>query len=318
MELIVKKRIIQAAMDYASDNDLKQTALAKKARMNEAYISAMFKGNFFIENKTSGKKTKIKDSYFKKLAKTVGYKFEKTFWELVETSQYIQIYTELLDARSSGRVKMLIGETGCGKTYTIDHFVIENPTNVYRITVSSLHNLNDIINELSELLNITPSGSRVARLKKIAAKFHVIKLEGGCPVLILDEAENLRIPALKMLKALYDAIRDFCPIVMIGTEQLSDKLDILSEKNVEGIPQFVRRVKAGRRNIVPISKKMFEPFLSEIQDEDLKVLIESLASNYGELNDYVEPALREAAISGRELTEKTFRFQFGLIHNRAI
>lgn len=312
MENDLKKQIVDAAKDYVAVNSLSQEAISEKAGMNVSYINAMFKGMFFIKS-TSGKSVEIKDSYFKKLAKAIGYSFEPVFWELVETPQYVQIYTELLDARSSGRVKMLIGETGCGKTYTIDRFMIENPVNSYRITVSNLHNLNDIINELCDLLNLTVTGSRVSKLKKISQKFRTIRLEGGRPVLILDEAENLRIPALKMLKALYDAIRDFCPVVLIGTNQLSNKLDTLSEKDVEGIPQFVRRFKAGRRDILPINKKMFRPFLNWLPDDDLRVLIESLASNYGELNDYIEPALKEAARNGEELTEEAFRFQFGLI-----
>ena len=224
MESELKKQIVEAAKIYAADNGLSQDAMAEKSGMNISYINAMFKGMATIAVK-GGKMVEIKDSYYKKLAKAIGYSFEPVFWEQVDTPQYVQIYTELLDARSSGRAKMLIGETGCGKTYTIDRFMIDNPVNSYRITVSGLHNLNDVINELCDLLNLTVAGSRVSKLKKIARKFYSIKLDGGKPILILDEAENLRIPALKMLKALYDAVRDFCPIVTIGTNQLSNKLD---------------------------------------------------------------------------------------------
>jgi hypothetical protein len=312
MELELKKQIVEAAKGYAAENGLTQDAISEQSGVNIRYINAMFQDYIFLKS-TSGKPVPIKDAYFKKLAKSIGYNIERVFWDLVETPQYVQIYTELLDARSSGRVKMLIGETGCGKTYTINRFIIENPVDSYRITVSSLHNLNNIINELCDLLNLSVTSSRVSNLKKIAHKFCNIRLDGGNPILILDEMENLRIPALKMLKALYDAIRDYCPIVLIGTSQLSNKLDFLSEKDVEGIPQFARRFKAGRRDILPINKRSFAPFLDKVSDDDLRVLIESLASNYGELNDFIEPALREAARNGEELTEESFRFQFGLI-----
>ena len=266
METTVKQQIVDAAKDYVTNNQLTQEAIADRSGVNISYINAMFKGNFFI--KAGAKNVDIKESYFKKLAKAIGYTFEPVYWELIETAQYLQIYTELLDAKNSGRMKMIIGSTGCGKTYTVNRFVMDCPNNTYRITVSSLHDLNDIINELCELLNITPSGSRVSRLKKIASKLRGIKLENGKPILILDEAENLRLPALKMLKALYDAIKDFCSIVLIGTNQLPDKLDVLNEKNIEGIPQFCRRFKAGKRDIFDINKKhAFRPFLEKVEDE---------------------------------------------------
>jgi len=312
MELNVKTQIVDAAKNYAENNALSQEAVAEKAGMNISYVNAMFRGNFYLKL-SNGKSVKIKDSYFRKLAKAAGHNFETVFWETVETPQYLQIYAELADAKRSGRAKMLIGETGCGKTYTIDRFINDNPVHVYRITVSDLYSVNDIVDELCELLNVTAAGRPVAKLKKIARKFNNIKLDGGKPVLIVDEAENLNKKALRAFKGLYDAVRDFCPIVLVGTGDLSDRLDKLNDKKEPGIPQFVRRFKAGRRNIISVDKRMFAPFFVRVEDEDVRTLIETLSCNYGDLNSYIEPALREAAETKEELTEERFRFQFGLI-----
>lgn len=312
MKTEIKKQIIDSAKSYAVENGLSQDVFADMVGVNVSYINALWNGNFSLKSKNN-KGVEIKESYFKKIAGTIGYKYEPVYWSLVETDQYLQIYTELLDAKNSGRMKLLIGSTGCGKTYTVKQFALDCPNNTFRITVSSLHNLNDIINELCELMNITVTGSRISRLKKISAKLREIKLNGGKPILIIDEAENLRLPALKMLKALYDAVKEFCSIALIGTNQLSDKLDTLNEKNIEGMPQFYRRFKAGKREICEINKRIdFTPFLERVEDNGLRVLLESLSGNYGELNDYLEPALREADKTNVELTENEFRLMFGL------
>jgi type II secretory pathway predicted ATPase ExeA len=62
------------------------------------------------------------------------------------------------------------------------------------------------------------------RVDKIIAKLREIKMNGGQPIVIFDEAENLEISVLKMIKALFDALKDYCSLVMIGTPQLLEKL----------------------------------------------------------------------------------------------
>lgn len=307
MDKETKKAIIEALKAYAADKDLSQEQLAQTLKINVSYVNAMLKGEFVIG------KTEIKDNLFKKAAKAIGYTFEPVYWVLKQTSEYVQITTELLDAKVSGRGKMLIGETGCGKTYTTNDFLMNYPSHTYRITVSSLHKLKDIVNELCELLGVDTTGSYVNRLKRISNRLNVLKLNGAKLVIIIDEAENLTIPALKMMKALYDALKGICPIVLIGTPQLERKLDTLNEKDIEGIPQFCRRVKAGKRSIKSSDKaKRFSPFLEQVEDEDLKTLLITLADNYGELNDYLEYALEEADRMNVPLTEDFFRKLFDL------
>jgi type II secretory pathway predicted ATPase ExeA len=151
------------------------------------------------------------------------------------------------------------------------------------------------------------------RLKKVSRKLRDMQLSGCKPVVIIDEAENLQKPAIKMMKSLYDSIKDYCSIVLIGTDQLTNKLDALSEKNEDGIPQFCRRFKAGKRNMPPIRKeKMFQPFLEKIEDEELRRTLLGQCNNYGELNDFLEPAMREADMFGVELTVEFFCNKYGL------
>ena len=316
MDNQVKKQIVEAAKSYASENGLVQESIADLAGINIGYVNAMWQGNFSIKGKEEGKSTIIKDLYFKKVAKAVGFDYEQRYWGLVETPQYLEIYTELADAKNKGYMKMIIGETGCGKTFTVDKFVKDFPANVYKITVSNLYTIDDIINELCEKVGVNVTRGRVGRLKRVSDKLKNMQLNNQKPVVIIDEAENLQKPALKMMKSLYDSIKNYCSIVLIGTDQLINKLDALSEKNEDGIPQFCRRFKAGKRNLPPINKdKMFLPFLERINDEGLRKTLIGQCDNYGELNDFLEPALREADAFGVELTEQFLCNMFGL--NRA-
>ncbi len=302
-----KGTIGQLLKDYRSANGLSQEEMAQRAGVNISYINSIEAGKLTVG------KSEIADKYYRKIAEAIGVTLDKVFWKHEDTPQYLMLYSELLDAKVSGRVRVLIAKTRHGKTYTVDKFLKAVPKDTYRITVSSLYRLKDIVNELCDLLGCDASGSYVSRMKRIAKILNDKKLAGGHPNVIIDEAENMTVPVLRMCKALYDVVKDACSLTFVGTPQFLTKVESLKEKNVEGMPQFYARLKAGVRGVADINKeKDFEPFLDLVDDEGLKVLLLNVADNYGELNDYLEYALKEADRMGVELDEKLFKQLFSL------
>lgn len=309
MEQNIKDNIKEALKAYRKDNSLSQDDIAFKAGINVSYVNAIENGNTHIG------KTAIKDSYYKKVAQTINCQFEKVFWKHVDTPQYLQLYSELASAKVSGQVRTLVGETSHGKTYTVDRFVKKAPKNTYRITVSNLYRLPDIIDELCDLLNVPCIGSKVAKMKKISKSLNDIKLRGGKPCIIIDEAENMTIPVIGAFKALYDAIEKNCSIVFACTPEFINKLQILRDnpKKNQGIPQFYYRIEAGIRWIKDIDKENdFEPFLELIEDLGVREMLLHMTDNYRVLNHRVEYALQEANRMDVPLTEKLFKSLFNL------
>lgn len=302
MNTIIKQNIVNALGEYMSTHGLTQKLMEQKSGVNISYINALLNGQDRVGT------TPIKDSYYKMIADAIGYEYGRIYWKLVATVQYNTILEELLDAKARGSEKMIIGESGCGKTTTLREFKCLKPVNTYCIKVSSLHKLKDILNDICDVMKITIKGSDVAKLRKIASKMRDLKLSGKYPILIIDEAENLKVPALRMTKALYDVLEGYCPIVLLGTKQLQNKIEKLKDDDEEGMPQLYRRFKAGLRVVRDIEKTThFAPFLDLIEDEHVREMVLNLADNYGELNKYIEPALREAAIMNMPLTESFFK-----------
>lgn len=294
-----KSGVVQAVMEYRTQNGLSQGEMAKRAGVGEAYISTLENG------KTHVGKSEIGDHHYRKLAEAVGYHLEPVYWVHCDTKQYRQMYAELLGAKVSGKVRVLIGNTRHGKTYSTHRFVQAYPAETYLITVSSLYRLNDIINELCEVLGVDKAGSYVSRLNRIAKKLDSKMAAGGKPQIVIDEAENMTVPVLRMCKALYDAVKDKCSLTFVGTRQFTHKVEQLKDKNVDGMPQFYARMKAGIREIDEIDKERdFAPFLALAPTDGVREIVMNWADNYGELNDYLEYALREADRMGVELTEK--------------
>lgn len=239
-------------------------------------------------------------------------------WKNIETLQAKEIIYELADAKKRSQAKILVSETGCGKTNSIKLFKKANPDCTFVITVGASYKLPDVINELLELLQLKFESKDQKhnirlKLKAIGVKLRELKSSGKKPIIIFDECENIYVQVLKMLKELYDAVHYYSAIVLIGTDQIMDSIHNKRNKNRQSVPQLWRRFKAGTRFITAIDKaRDFKPFFQlyipaapDVQD----ILLEC-CENYGELHDYLEPVLIYCADKDEPVSEKIFR----LIH----
>ena len=112
-------------------------------------------------------------------------------------------------------------------------------------------------------------------------------------------------PALCAMKELHDALKEYCSIIMAGTEQFLTNIETLRKKNKPGIPQFWRRIKFGIIHLPAIDRR-FPDFLNGLEKE-LKTFLQENCDNYGELHDVLVPAMREADRLGEPLTESLVR-----------
>lgn len=310
-----KLSITEAALAYMRSKKLTQADMCRLSKINAGYLSPMLKGEFKVGN------TNIEKRWFVQLAKSCDFKWDKNYWAVVQTPQFMQVIDALQTAKENSSTAVIIDDSGAGKTFAVDRFCLKHPTHTFRITVSADHSKIDLINELLEVMNMDKVSrstytnynyTKVSFLNRIINKLIAYKDEGYEPVIIWDEAENLRLPVFQMLKMIYDGVKGNCAMVLIGTDQLLNKMNRLKNKNRDGMPQFYRRFKAGIVQV--LGKKDFVPFFQkfEINDKGLRNLLNDMCENYGELNDYLEPALKECAEKGIELTEDFFRIKFNL------
>jgi DNA transposition AAA+ family ATPase len=305
MNLELKTDIIQAATAYMQQHDISQKQAADRTGINISYLNAMLAGQTSIQVKD--KPVAIADKWYAMLAAWAGYTYTKQYWPGVVTDELTQTIAVLENAKANITTNIIICPTGMGKSHTIELFGRKHPQHTYVVTVSALHRVGDILTDLASQLNLPHVVAHTTRLQKIVFKLRELRLAGAKPLIILDEAENLTLKVLQMLKGFYDGVRNHASVVLIGTDQLINKLDMMETRNYDGMPQFCRRFRAGRRDIAVANN--FAPFFTklEITDRPLIRLVSKLARNYGELRDYMEPALREADRLGVPLTEELFR-----------
>jgi len=301
----LKEQIVEAARAYMADRKITQTDLARQSGVSKEYLSHMLNGKFAV---SAGKNLVIiSDAYFKRLADFIGFRLEKEYWTFRPTPQITALLAYLEDARRYGTTHLIVGETGSGKTYGVDIFLRKYPADVFKITVGSTDNLADLLDKIIDRLHIPSGKTKSKRLRDIAKKLRSLREQGGYPMLIFDEAEYMKQPALASMKELYDALFRHAAIVLIGTDQLLSNIDRLRRKNKPGMPQFYRRIKFGIRRLRPVDRR-FDMFLKDLPlDAGAKRFVRSICDNYGELHDVLVPVLRESERTGEPVTENFIR-----------
>lgn len=307
MKQETKQEIIAALEEYLVQHPkMSANDIAKNTRVNSAYISNMRQGNFTI-NAGNGNTVDIADKYFEAIAGEIGHSLVKSYWETVPTAQMKRILATLEDAKEFGYTNVVIGETGSGKTFVSNMFARMFPSDCFMVKVGSQDNIGDLLEKVCDRLHLPTEKTKSRTLQAIIRKMKTMKADGHKPMIIFDEAEYMRLPALCNMKELYDDLNGIAGVVLIGTDQLNAHLDKLRKKNKDGIPQLYRRIKFGIR-ILPSIDRSFKQFLNGITS-DVKVIafLREHCDNYGELHDVLVPALREADRSGEPLTENLIR-----------
>ncbi|MBO4774072.1 MAG: AAA family ATPase [Bacteroidales bacterium] len=303
MNLQQKQQIVEAAKAYAAEHGLSQNEIARQAGVSAKYISDMWNGKTFtVADSATGKTVEIADKYYQKLADYVGLTLKKEYWKTVVTPQMQRILVSLQVAKETGGTNLIIGETGCGKSYVCDLFRRKYPADTWIVTVSQTDNITDLIEKIITALKLnvearTRTGRLNAAIRYLAEK----RANGMEPQIIFDESEYMKQAALCAMKSLYDNLHHVCSIVLVGTDQLLTNIETLKRRNKNGIPQFYRRVKFGVRKLEPIDRR-FPGFLDDIKDREIVRFLRENCDNYGELHDVLVPAMREADITGEPLT----------------
>ncbi len=307
MEQSIKQTIVTKLKDYMELHQLTQSDVSKKSGVRKEYINIMLKEDSnFMYDAGNNKQGFIPVAHFYALAELCGYSIEKTYWETQPTPQTIAILANLKEAKEQGITNVFYGETGSGKTHTIQLFASKNPHDTFVVKVGSTDNLINILEKIEDQLKIIHSKGKSGKLRNISKNLRELKSRGYTPQLILDESELMRLPALNMIKDLYDNLQFYCSIVLMGTDQLRENIDKLLKRNKVGIPQLYRRIKFGIR-IIPNIDRSYSIFIQEIEDKNLRKFVQKHCDNYGELHDCLVPAMREADRTKAPLTEQLVR-----------
>lgn len=273
---------VQALINYREESGKTQTAIAAELGISSGAISAFLSGTYKTPHKIIPKVEALVEVKEKR-------KVAPKEPEYVETSVAVTVTNAITYCHLQGKVVVVYGDAGVGKTMAIREYLKNNPAAI-GITISpsyaSITGANELI---AEQLGIR---ERVAR--KIYAEI-INKLRGSGRVLIIDEAQHLTVRTLNHLRCISD--ESGVGIALIGNDEVYTKMkgsgraDFAQLFSRIGMRKQVLTSNISKEDIKLVFKN------SLLDDETLDLLYRIARTNYG-LRGAVNVFVNTAAVFG--------------------
>jgi DNA transposition AAA+ family ATPase len=295
-----KETIVRAFQNYISEKAISQNKFAGMVDVNVGYLSAMANRKW-NEMQAGSKTVKIDDLYFNRIAQYLGLNLSENFWGHFDTDNYISIVNTLEDARRMKERKALDGATGTGKTYGVTEYKRQNPAGVYLVRCADDLTAKSFMLEMAEAVGVKEFGNRAQIRKAIVKK---LLSDTNAPLLIIDEAENLKDGTWGAIKAMCDDLEGHCGIVIVGANQFQQKLSKKAERNIGCFPQIYRRFKVGFNSLFELSLEDVQNVCNQlgIKTRQVQNWMFDHCKNFGELSNALVIVQREAARENAPIT----------------
>jgi AAA domain-containing protein len=208
--------------------------------------------------------------------------------KLIETDNLITTHQVCLDVIQNLKFIGLVGETGYGKTTSLQTFIKNNfQYNMYYIKVRK-----SMTTKLfySEMLNAIGGetglnkGSVFSMINRIA---FILNNSGKKNILIIDEAGRLTKNQWHYIQEVRDETESSTGIIISGPEYFKSKLTEWKDKNIEGIPEVYRRIGGWVHLKKPTSREL-KAILKTHKISDVEFIEIALkAQNFGELTNLI-------------------------------
>lgn len=273
---------VQALINYREESGKTQTAIAAELGISSGAISAFLSGTYKTPHKIIPKVEALVEVKEKR-------KVAPKEPEYVETSVAVTVTNAITYCHLQGKVVVVYGDAGVGKTMAIREYLKNNPAAI-GITISpsyaSITGANELI---AEQLGIR---ERVAR--KIYAEI-INKLRGSGRVLIIDEAQHLTVRTLNHLRCISD--ESGVGIALVGNDEVYTKMkgsgraDFAQLFSRIGMRKQILTSNISKEDIKLVFKN------SLLDDETLNLLFRIARTNYG-LRGAVNVFVNTAAVFG--------------------
>ena len=230
------KHSIVALIDVEINRLGSQEKTAKKCGVSAATLSQMRAGNW----------TNIAPEMWAKVGAALGYRTGE--WVMADTTNVRLVY-QVLDNAKSGSLFMAVSDkAGSGKTAGLRTYEAANRRNSVFYLSCREWAKREFLQNLAQSLGIEAWGKAQSIDKMLMDVVEFFKQrQAARPLLILDEADKLRGPALRSLITLYNECEDGLAVVISGTDHLEKQMRADARYNRKGAEELLSRF--GRRFI---------------------------------------------------------------------
>ena len=190
-----------------SEEPLSLRILSEAVGINRRYLQAILRGEHTLTGGSS-----IRDAYYEKVRDFLAREHKQALpkqdaWRHFDSIQFKFIIAHLHRAREEGSEVTLLAPSGYGKSYAAEYFKARYRRETVLVKCSSDLQQSRALSEVSRQLGVRTSTDGVLqRLPHPRGHRAAHAARAARPLLIFDEAENIRPQTAGRIKALYDQL----------------------------------------------------------------------------------------------------------------
>ena len=199
----------------------------------------------------------VSDAGWVSIARRLGVSLRKEMeWRVARTATYDYITAQLEFSQERGLSAILCDIPNIGKTFTARHYVKEHRNAVY-VDCSQVKTKTQLVKKIAEEFGVSCRGWYHDVYEDLVYYLRSIDR----PLIILDEAGDLKNDAMLELKALWNATERCCAWYMMGADGLKARIDRSIEMKMVGYTEMFSRYGDRYSKVTPDDGKEREAFL---------------------------------------------------------
>lgn len=243
------KTLQQQVKSFLDSKKLTLTTIARGIDVSPTTLS------LYLNSKYIGQITPIENElkkyikFFNKKEQTENKKLK-----FVETNIVKKIFNAANMCQMKGKMGVCYGSPGIGKTTAVLEYK-NSVTGVIIVDPYEQSSAKEVLKQIADQLNLNYHHNMT--LDEFTTNV-IKKLEKNKYLIILDEAENLKVEIFKIIRKIHDKTKNSCGILFVGTEELFELL----QRVKHGFPYVTSRigymVKLDALNSADIDKLIFQ------------------------------------------------------------
>jgi len=264
-----EKSKIKAAFDLKCERQqFTRNKAAASMNVSPATLSQVFSSNYNADDTNIWKQIAIWSNYFM-----------NEEWNAVNTRNFNLITKFLDDARSHSNTYAILGDAGCGKTFSIKQYAANN-AGAYLVQCNEFWSKKDFLGELLRAMGKDRGGMSIPEMMNLIT--NTLRQESNS-VVILDEVDKLNDPSFIFFITLYNRLEDHTGMIMFATDHLEKRMLKGVRLNRKGYKEIYSRI--GRKFIeleIPSKNDVAEICVANGIDDE-KTVLEIWKDSLGDL-----------------------------------
>jgi hypothetical protein len=224
----------------------------------------------------------LRDNKWVDLGYELNVEVNRPRWNIVKTEVYQMIEEEILFCKQNAKSRICVDNSDIGKTTAAKH-LSKSLKNCFYIDMSQCSGKIEFIRTLAKAVGVNPNG-KIAELK--AKTKYMLRILPE-PVVILDEAGDMKYETFLICKEYWNGTESACGWYMIGADALREWIERGKRNRKVGFYEMFNRYGANYTVITPTDNREKLQFYKKLVTDVVKANLK----DKNQLNSIVAKAL---------------------------